>query len=316
MKTFFAFLIVILLFNSYICYSNDTTAIKYYPLKIGNSWTYHFTASGYGGYYTSFDYKISIVDTVRINSNYYFKCKYSYDTAVSFYRIDSISGILSNYVYSGCFNSRHEVNIDSLNSSLGNYYTPNCSTDGIHCIDTSIQNIFNIAARSKKFEHLTSATINRRYCYGIGLVSESFVFTGGHYYSESITLKGCRINNITFGDTSIASIYLINSQIPVFLSLSQNYPNPFNPQTKIKFDIPANVKSETSNLSKLPLRKASVKLVIYDLLGREVTTLVNQELKPGTYETEWDGSNYSSGIYFYKLVAGDFTETKKMVLMK
>lgn len=89
-------------------------------------------------------------------------------------------------------------------------------------------------------------------------------------------------------------------------SLSQNYPNPFNPQTKIKFDVPANVKGQTSN----------VKLVIYDLLGREVTTLVNEELKPGTYEADWDGSNFSSGVYFYKIISGDFVETKKMVLMK
>lgn len=88
---------------------------------------------------------------------------------------------------------------------------------------------------------------------------------------------------------------------PKEFSLTQNYPNPFNPQTKIKFSVP----------------KASfTKLIIYDLLGREVATLVNEELKPGTYETDWDASNYSSGVYFYKLVAGDFTETKKMVLMK
>jgi hypothetical protein len=65
-----------------------------------------------------------------------------------------------------------------------------------------------------------------------------------------------------------------------------------------------------------------VKLVIYDLLGREVATLVNEELKPGSYEADWDASNFSSGVYFYKIIAGapstgsGFTETKKMVLMK
>lgn len=98
----------------------------------------------------------------------------------------------------------------------------------------------------------------------------------------------------------------ISSELPDKHSLSQNYPNPFNPQTKIKFDVPANVKGQTSN----------VKLIIYDMLGREVTTLVNDELKPGTYEADWEGSNYSSGVYFYKLVAADFVETKKMVLMR
>jgi len=97
-----------------------------------------------------------------------------------------------------------------------------------------------------------------------------------------------------------------NSSITAEFNLSQNYPNPFNPQTKIKFAVPSNVKGQTSN----------VKLFIYDLLGREVATLVNEELKPGTYEADWDGSNFSSGVYFYKIVSDNFVETRKMVLMK
>ncbi|MBE2227126.1 MAG: T9SS type A sorting domain-containing protein [Ignavibacteria bacterium] len=102
------------------------------------------------------------------------------------------------------------------------------------------------------------------------------------------------------------SITTQSQETPEIFNLKQNYPNPFNPQTKIKFDIPANVRGQTSN----------VKLIIYDLLGREVTSLVDEELKPGTYEADWDGSNYSSGVYFYKLISNDFVETKKMVLMK
>ncbi len=104
----------------------------------------------------------------------------------------------------------------------------------------------------------------------------------------------------------IVGVQQISNQVPEKFALSQNYPNPFNPQTKIKFEVPSNVKRETSN----------VKLVIYDLLGREVTTLVNEELKPGTYEADWNGSNFSSGVYFYKIISGEFSETRKMVLMK
>jgi hypothetical protein len=59
-----------------------------------------------------------------------------------------------------------------------------------------------------------------------------------------------------------------------------------------------------------------VVLKIYDILGREVTTLINEQLKPGAYEVEFDGTNYPSGVYFYKLTAGEFTETKRMVLIK
>jgi len=98
-------------------------------------------------------------------------------------------------------------------------------------------------------------------------------------------------NGTIISTVSPLGIQAISSEIPKIYLLSQNYPNPFNPQTKTK-------------------------LLIYDLLGREITTLVNEELRPGTYEAEWDGSNYSSGVYFYKIISGDFTETKKMVLMK
>jgi hypothetical protein len=98
----------------------------------------------------------------------------------------------------------------------------------------------------------------------------------------------------------------ISSKVPNSYVLSQNYPNPFNPTTKIKFDLPVNVKREASN----------VKLIIYDILGRDVATLVNEQLKPGSYEVEWDATNYPSGVYFYKLQTESFSETKKMVLVK
>jgi hypothetical protein len=57
-------------------------------------------------------------------------------------------------------------------------------------------------------------------------------------------------------------------------------------------------------------------IIIFNALGQEITTLINQQLSPGTYEVEWNASNYPSGLYFYKLTAGDFTETKKMILIK
>jgi hypothetical protein len=105
---------------------------------------------------------------------------------------------------------------------------------------------------------------------------------------------------------NLVGINSINGQVPGEFKLYQNYPNPFNPVTKIKFDIPSNVKRETSNL----------RLVIYDILGNEVGTLVNQPMQPGNYEVQWNGSNNASGIYFYKLGAGELEETKTMVLLK
>jgi hypothetical protein len=91
------------------------------------------------------------------------------------------------------------------------------------------------------------------------------------------------------------------NQNPASYSLSQNYPNPFNPVTNVKFSLP---------------KDGPVSFKIYDVVGNEVGVFVDGFMKAGTYNAEFDGTNYSSGVYFYKLVAGDFTETKKMILSK
>ncbi|MCB0724347.1 MAG: T9SS type A sorting domain-containing protein [Ignavibacteriae bacterium] len=88
---------------------------------------------------------------------------------------------------------------------------------------------------------------------------------------------------------------------PTVYELYQNYPNPFNPSTKIKFDIP---------------KAGFVSLKIYDITGREVSTLVNSELATGRYEFEWNGAQFASGVYFFRINAGDFVKVQKMMLIK
>ena len=93
----------------------------------------------------------------------------------------------------------------------------------------------------------------------------------------------------------------ISSEIPSGYKLSQNYPNPFNPVTNIEFSIPS---------------KGNVKLTVFDITGKEVGLLINDVLSPGTYKFDFNANHLSSGTYFYRLVAGDYVETKKMVLVK
>ncbi len=88
--------------------------------------------------------------------------------------------------------------------------------------------------------------------------------------------------------------------------LSQNYPNPFNPITTIKYSIPINEKRETRN----------VKLIVYDILGREISTIVNEKQKPGNYEVKFHTSNLPSGVYYYSMKIGNFLDVKKMILLK
>jgi len=93
----------------------------------------------------------------------------------------------------------------------------------------------------------------------------------------------------------------LNNDPVLDFRLSQNYPNPFNPITVIKYKIPG---------------ISFVTIKVYDVLGSEVTTLVNEEKPAGEYEVEFNGSELTSGIYFYQLKAGSFVETKKMAFIK
>jgi len=113
--------------------------------------------------------------------------------------------------------------------------------------------------------------------------------------------------NIVSGDIQkvfATDVVISNKQenlVPSVFSLSQNYPNPFNPVTTIKYALPSDVK---------------VVVKIYDILGREVKVLVNELQKAGYYDAKFDGSNFASGVYFYRIEAGDFVLAKKMVLVK
>lgn len=90
-------------------------------------------------------------------------------------------------------------------------------------------------------------------------------------------------------------------EIPDKFTLKQNYPNPFNPVTSIDYSVSA---------------PGNVKLVVFDVLGREIKTLVNEYKNTGEYKTYFDSTGNSGGIYYYKLVAGNYSEVKKMILIK
>ena len=113
--------------------------------------------------------------------------------------------------------------------------------------------------------------------------------------------SAAEINILVEGDISSVNDQLSDNNLPKSYSLGQNYPNPFNPATVIKFSVP---------------RGQHVTLKVYDLLGREVATLVNEAKSAGTYTVEFDASQLTSGIYMYRIQAGKFSSTKKMILLR
>lgn len=132
--------------------------------------------------------------------------------------------------------------------------------------------------------------------------------SGNPTFLYVITIQGtynyvCTPHSPSMAGTIIASPSSITqlNEIAASYKLSQNFPNPFNPSTKINFSIPVS---------------SNVFLKIYNSIGQEVATLVNERMNSGSYRVDWNAINYSSGVYYYKIVAGDFVETRKMFLMR
>jgi Secretion system C-terminal sorting domain len=128
------------------------------------------------------------------------------------------------------------------------------------------------------------------YAYGVGLVKSERTLPVRQAHTDEL---------ISFGTTGVSDGAV--NQTPLKCSLSQNYPNPFNPSTVISYQV--------ASFSKISLK-------VFDLMGREVATLVNEVKSAGSYTATFNAANMPSGVYFYRLQAGSFTETKRLVLLK
>ena len=277
-----------------------------FPMSVGNVYVYSVNSHSGGGYDTTYLRRGTIDrDSLIDGRKYYFINSIKFN---GWYRVDTATGSLYKYDSVGsCSHYINEILIDSLSSSPGglNY---SCIPGQSAIVICSFENreLFGQNIFHKKFSYSYNVgpatfTYNSYYASGYGL--STYVTYYSNFISGTVThtLKGCVINGVVYGDTTVTSILQIGNTVPSSFSLHQNYPNPFNPSTKIKFGIP---------------KGALVKLKIYDILGREVAVLVNEKLTAGIYEYDWNASALPSGVYFYRLEAGEFTESKRMVLVK
>jgi hypothetical protein len=307
--------ICLFIFINTSVYSQDTAIKKYLPLQVGNIWVYYYygslifeNASGYQ--------KVKINETTTIDSMLYYTYTYAQKIITGptnnsatgdFYffnvrpiRIDSATGNI--YQWQACY-SAHDRRDSLLVPIGGNYFDCRVSnTKPLHLDNTNDFTVFGMSRKAKFFQTAAGAPyFSRRFVKDIGI---QFLNEQWQYHIITRTLMGCVLNGVVYGDTTFpiyTGVKLISENTPSKYSLGQNYPNPFNPTTNIKFSI---------------VNSGDVKLVVYDIQGREVQTLVNESLKPGTYEAAFDGSQLTSGVYFNKLFVNGFTETKKMLLVK
>jgi glycosidase len=227
----------------------------------------------------------------------------------------------------GQVNSSDESDFDRITTTDGIVYAflrPNDNSNGLTVVNfsnTTKSITMNLTTANLKF----SGGFNQSTTYWMNnLYSDtSFQIQGSELANFSVTLPayGSAIYTISTVEENvylppIPTIVSVDDEIsiqPKEYSLFQNYPNPFNPNTVIRYAVP--------NLTLTGVEGSRVILKIYDVLGREIKTLVNQEQTSGVYEVIWNGDNefgnkVSTGVYFYRIEAGDFVQTKKMMLIK
>jgi len=201
------------------------------------------------------------------------------ETTSSNFPIDTLTGAYNQTTSGGAYEA-FILQFDSLSARLwATYYGGSGGEGGFGiCTDTS----------------------RNLYVTGYTISSNFPTKTWAGAYNQTTSGSGWDAFILRFNEL-LTEIKNISNEIPEKYSLQQNYPNPFNPITNIKFDLP---------------NSTFVKMIIYNALGKEINTLVNEKLSAGSYKADWNGTNYPSGVYFYKLITDEFIDVKKMVFIK
>jgi hypothetical protein len=269
--------------------SNMDSLAKFHPLQIGNKWIYRAIRPFIPGF--------QMADTIIVTREI---IKDTVISGVTFRVVKEIGGK---------FNGQHAERYDSM---TGNFYSGPSLYDStiINSTHTFFSNSRMIYDRtitdtlfgqtiSERLIHanLTGTQMSWKYGYGIGLVSYNW-YDILPDAEENGTLLYAIIQGVEHGvllsvdkDADLSRSY----------KLQQNFPNPFNPSTTISFNLPS---------------RSFVTLKIFDVMGREVSTIVSGEMQAGYYLRQWNASGYPSGVYFYRLQAGAFTETKHLLLLR
>ena len=289
-------ILLFLFFSQVLISAQVVTAVA--PLKPGNKWLYSSRVL------TQYSFlKFEVLDSVKVINN------------IPFFAV--LTGENLDYTtYMGITPDNFYARYDEvISDSLYTYFKLNPKKGDIW--DQQWKNgviLFNTIVDTFKvpvFGHNTLIYIVDRLTIENGDTStfggsreywtKEFGLINGLYEAAEDILVGCVIDGVLYGDTTVVGVENNNQMIPNEFVLYQNYPNPFNPSTVISWQLAAG---------------SYVTLKVYDVLGREVITLVNRYYVTGKYKVNFNANGLPSGVYFYRLISGSFTASKKLILMK
>ena len=278
-------------------FSQTQTNSSYFPLAIGNQWIYE------GTNYTFSD-TITVVDTQSANGKLYYAISENSSDKYIWYRIgdnkvyiiDTVaqrldpSNINEHLIYDFSTDTGNNWNVPLTNNNIQCKYA---GTITLESKSDSIETSNNKFGNCYQFSRVVP-------CADAGRINEWFAVETGRvaYYDESIA--GIRMFSLKYTNV-VTSLDNNNSQVISEYKLRQNYPNPFNPTTTISYSVP---------------KESFVTIKVFDSLGKLVETLVNRTKPVGNYSLVFNANKLASGIYYYQLKAGNYVETKKMVLLK
>ena len=304
MFKFIFYIDLFILSISFTFAQTDTSSIFYYPLKSGNLWQYKeppppdgsYTIQTKVGNDTTFS-NGSIFATLA-TGNYFYNGTFYNDTAFGL----KYERQIDDKVYQYFPSQQKEYLVYNFSKNIGDtvavYPSPKeqSDTNVITVLDKGVQNIFgqsrNYLTFYNRLKHFTE--------YWIDQITDSIGITFSQIEPGfQLYLAGAVVDNKKYG--IITNVIEIKNEVPKTFKLFQNYPNPFNPNTTIKYSIP---------------KDGRVTLKIYNILGAEVASIINEYKTMGIYEVKFNASSLPSGIYFYKLSIEQYTSIKKMIFLK
>jgi hypothetical protein len=262
-----------------------------YPLHSGDIWQYKYS-SIIPVDLSVYTYRVGL-DTITGGNSYKVIFSSNYITSLERQNGDSV------FLYQASM--KREVLFFNFSKSIGD--TISSTINGKDTMDIVltgkfIMNYFGVSRRAWSFYvNPLRGSVDIQYT---DIVVDSLGIVGRNpVYGDPTSLVGAVINGKTYGN--VVGIHHNVEHISNDFELLQNFPNPFNPTTTISFSLPS---------------RSFVSLKVFDLLGKEVATIISEEMPVGKYSKQWNAANVSSGVYFYRLQAGTFTEIKKLVLLR